>query len=145
MLGQCWSTVYDAGPALIQHWINASCLLASASVTETCQLHMCPSCCVIRLCRYNAVIYHVYTNNISGGKFPWAVKNAVISSLVENWRLWPNVVLMLGRRHHTCLSKLFLLHLNINVMGLRPLKIFYCFREEIVCRRQILTSVGVRV
>ena len=76
------------------------------------------------LCPCNAVIYHVYTNNISGCKFPGAVvlaENAVISVLEENWRLWPNVVLMLGRRHHKYLSQLFLLHLNTYVMGLRPL------------------------
>ena len=27
MLGQCWSTVYDAGKTLTQHWINTLCLL----------------------------------------------------------------------------------------------------------------------
>ena len=24
---QCWSTVYDAGPTLDQHWVDVSCLL----------------------------------------------------------------------------------------------------------------------
>ena len=27
MLNQCWSTVYDAGPTFVQHWVDASCLL----------------------------------------------------------------------------------------------------------------------
>ena len=27
MLVQCWSTVYDAGPTLYQHWVDVSCLL----------------------------------------------------------------------------------------------------------------------
>ena len=27
LLDQCWSTVYDAGPTLIQQWLNVSCLL----------------------------------------------------------------------------------------------------------------------
>ena len=31
MLFQHWPTVYDVGPALIQHWISASCLTASAA------------------------------------------------------------------------------------------------------------------
>ena len=26
MLVQCWSTVYDVGPTLTQHWFNMSCL-----------------------------------------------------------------------------------------------------------------------
>ena len=26
---QCWSTVFDAGPTLKQHWVNASCFLGS--------------------------------------------------------------------------------------------------------------------
>ena len=29
MLFQCWPTVFDAGPAMKQHWVNASCLLGS--------------------------------------------------------------------------------------------------------------------
>ena len=28
LLVQCWLTVYDVGPTLNQHWINASCLLS---------------------------------------------------------------------------------------------------------------------
>ena len=31
MLGQCWSSVYDAGPTLTRHWLNVACLLGSAS------------------------------------------------------------------------------------------------------------------
>ena len=27
MLGQCWSSIYDAGSALRQHWVSVSCLL----------------------------------------------------------------------------------------------------------------------
>ena len=27
LLDQCWSTVYDAGPTVIQQWVNVSCLL----------------------------------------------------------------------------------------------------------------------
>ena len=27
MLYQCWSTVYDAGPTLVHHWVDVSCLL----------------------------------------------------------------------------------------------------------------------
>ena len=27
MLFQCWPTVFDAGPTLKQHWVNAPCLL----------------------------------------------------------------------------------------------------------------------
>ena len=30
VLVQCWPTVCDAGPALNQHWFNASCLLGAA-------------------------------------------------------------------------------------------------------------------
>ena len=26
MLDQCWATVYDAGPTLVQHWVDVSCL-----------------------------------------------------------------------------------------------------------------------
>ena len=29
MLFQCWPSVYDAGPALKQHWVNVSCLQGS--------------------------------------------------------------------------------------------------------------------
>ena len=31
MLDQCWASVYDAGPALVQHWVDVSCLLTVAS------------------------------------------------------------------------------------------------------------------
>ena len=31
MLIQCWSSVFDAGPTLKQHWLNASCLLCGDS------------------------------------------------------------------------------------------------------------------
>ena len=27
MLALCWADVYDVGPTLSQHWLNASCLL----------------------------------------------------------------------------------------------------------------------
>ena len=27
MTGQCWATVYDAGPTLTHHWVNITCLL----------------------------------------------------------------------------------------------------------------------
>ena len=27
MLDQCWSSIYDTGPALAQQWVNVSCLL----------------------------------------------------------------------------------------------------------------------
>ena len=27
MLDQCWSIVYDAGPTLLQHWVDVSCLV----------------------------------------------------------------------------------------------------------------------
>ena len=27
MLFQCWPTVFDAGPTLKQHWVNAPCIL----------------------------------------------------------------------------------------------------------------------
>ena len=26
MLDQCWATVYDAGPILVQHWVDGPCL-----------------------------------------------------------------------------------------------------------------------
>ena len=26
MLDQCWASVYDGGPALVQHWVDVSCL-----------------------------------------------------------------------------------------------------------------------
>ena len=29
MLFQCWANVFDAGPTLKQHWVNASCLLGN--------------------------------------------------------------------------------------------------------------------
>ena len=29
MLGQCWHTVYDAGPTFFKNWANASCFLES--------------------------------------------------------------------------------------------------------------------
>ena len=28
-LFQCWHTVFDGGPTLQQHWVNAPCLLGS--------------------------------------------------------------------------------------------------------------------
>ena len=31
MLGQCWPTVYDGGPALAQHRAIVSCLLAGST------------------------------------------------------------------------------------------------------------------
>ena len=31
ILDQCWSTVYDAGPTLVQYWVDVSCLLGWAS------------------------------------------------------------------------------------------------------------------
>ena len=27
MFDQCWPTVYDVGPTLVKHWVDASCLL----------------------------------------------------------------------------------------------------------------------
>ena len=33
MLFQCWPTVFDAGPALKQHRVNAPCLLGRAILT----------------------------------------------------------------------------------------------------------------
>ena len=32
MLFQCWPTVFDAGPTLKQHWVNAPCLLGSPAL-----------------------------------------------------------------------------------------------------------------
>ena len=31
-LFQCWHTVFDAGPTLEQHWVNAPCLLGDVVV-----------------------------------------------------------------------------------------------------------------
>ena len=32
MLDQCWATVYDAGPTLVQHLVGVSCLLGYADL-----------------------------------------------------------------------------------------------------------------
>ena len=32
MLGWCWTIVVDDGPASVQHWTNASCLLGAATI-----------------------------------------------------------------------------------------------------------------
>ena len=48
------------------------------------------------------------------------------------------------RNHHKCLTWLFRFHLNTNVIGLRPLKLFSSVSEGIdfdVYRHQILKSV----
>ena len=34
MLDQCWPTVYDAGPTLIQHWAIVSCLVGKCPVHQ---------------------------------------------------------------------------------------------------------------
>ena len=34
ILFQCWASVEDGGPTLIQHWVNASCLLVSMCSVE---------------------------------------------------------------------------------------------------------------
>ena len=34
VLLQYWSTVFDAGPTLIYHWMNAPCLLGSAAISQ---------------------------------------------------------------------------------------------------------------
>ena len=31
MLFKCWPTVFDIGPTLTQHWVNAPCLLGSSA------------------------------------------------------------------------------------------------------------------
>ena len=31
---QCWHTVYDAGPTLVKHWVDVSCLLSWYSFCE---------------------------------------------------------------------------------------------------------------
>ena len=31
---ECWSTVYDAGPALNQRWVKLSCLLGLSTIHE---------------------------------------------------------------------------------------------------------------
>ena len=44
MLVQCWATVYDVGPTLNQHSVNASCLLGnctSASATTALGTRLC--------------------------------------------------------------------------------------------------------
>ena len=41
MLGQCWASVYDAGPTLVQHWVDVSCLprrADEAASLQPCQL-----------------------------------------------------------------------------------------------------------
>ena len=38
ILNQSWATVYDAGPTLFQHWVNASCLLGIQAI---CILSKC--------------------------------------------------------------------------------------------------------
>ena len=35
MLFECWPAVSDVGPALKQHWVNASCMLGSAPVINS--------------------------------------------------------------------------------------------------------------
>ena len=43
---QMWSTVYDAGPTLNQHWLNVSCLLGMNDVWLTSVVHLvsCAAC-----------------------------------------------------------------------------------------------------
>ena len=35
VLDQCWATVYDAGPTLVQHWVDVSCVMQSRSCDHT--------------------------------------------------------------------------------------------------------------
>ena len=37
MLGQCWPSVYDAGPTLTRHWLDVSCLLGGEQPRATQQ------------------------------------------------------------------------------------------------------------
>ena len=39
MLAQCWAIVYDAGPALSQHWTNVLCLLGPGKRYLSLGLH----------------------------------------------------------------------------------------------------------
>ena len=46
MLVQCWAIVYDAGPALYQHWGNVSCLQQGCGLTVLTGWHeMLAECC----------------------------------------------------------------------------------------------------
>ena len=40
MLYQCWATVYDAGPTLVQHWVDVSCLQGNDH-TDMCYYNLC--------------------------------------------------------------------------------------------------------
>ena len=41
MLFQYWPTVFDAGPTVKQHWVNASCLLGCICRPDTEFMRLC--------------------------------------------------------------------------------------------------------
>ena len=42
---QCWSTVYDAGPTLNHHWLDVSCLLGIAELSDMRHAFLSESTC----------------------------------------------------------------------------------------------------
>ena len=53
MLGHCWPIVFDAGPTMIRHWVNASCLLGSHQKIDTkCNHHLLAEGAVFALDHY---------------------------------------------------------------------------------------------
>ena len=43
MFVQCWPTVYDAGPTLLKHWVDVSCLLGLEASKSSNSLNGCPA------------------------------------------------------------------------------------------------------
>ena len=53
MLFQCWPTVFDAGPTLKQHWVNASCweLIQIFDHVAATQIQLRIYCAALCLCK----------------------------------------------------------------------------------------------
>ena len=48
MLDQCWASVVEGGPALIQHWVDISCLLGDVTQRHYNDIIGCPCFFLLR-------------------------------------------------------------------------------------------------
>ena len=81
MVDYCWASVIDAGPALIYHWVNISCLLGSLTLVW---------CYFGRFWRRSKTIYRMISD-ISGimGNVKQAIHLHVIRVRVRAWQIDP--------------------------------------------------------
>ena len=123
MLVQCWSTVYDAGPTLDQHWVDVSCLLGTlyhdiyeglprsqdlySLVPTTYQLFPTTNCQLGRACSVHVGSGRAPHPLISRGKLrAWAAVKTSWNSLslvyYLNLYLWVHCTQSLGQADGLC-------------------------------------------